>query len=73
MTLRRELHRLLTEPSRYISPKIFGVAVAVLLLSAFGLVVGIASGRTTMIVANAIVFFVYAVLTYRFWPWRKLP
>ena len=72
MTFRRELHRLLTEPSRHISPKIFAVVVAVLVLSAFGLVVGAAFGRTTMVVANALVFLVYLVLAYRFWPWRKL-
>jgi fatty acid desaturase len=71
MTLRHELHRMLTEPSRYVNPRVFAVVSIMWIIMAFGFVVAVSLGCWWPAAIYFVVGAVYTVLVYRHWPWRK--
>jgi hypothetical protein len=70
--LRRELHRMLTTPSRYVNPWVLAVCVIMSGLFLCGFVVCIAFGHWVGAAFNFLALVVYIWLTYAYWPWRKL-
>lgn len=71
MTLRRELRRVLTEPSPQVNTRVFAIVAAMLVVMLFGLVVSVALEHWWAAAIYFVVGAVYTVLVYRHWPWRK--